>query len=298
MRKQFDFLGADQGHLSQEEIQHIRATVVESIHHRLIARKIYPMSPDTPDPGAFFYRYYTETDPSQALIDLQGVAQADDIPIKDHHDVPLPVIYKTFLLQWRDILASRRLGPSLLDDSIRTAAWQVADVEDRLLLSGECTTWTALGIEGLATRTGRTSLAATGNWPGNAVADINVARAHLQAHGFVGIPPVMIGPPAMVKCLDQFMTNTSVTYRTALLANGLVSAIHESANVFSTTCTQDIMLLVVPEKDNFYMVESMAPTTLLWRDKMDNVYGTVKEIVAPIIPRPDAIYEITGITCT
>lgn len=210
----------------------------------------------------------------------------------------MPVIYKTFLIQWRDILASRRLGPSLLDDAVRTAAWEVADAEDRLLLSGECPTWLALGMQGLSTITGHPSATATGNWPGNAVADINTARANLQAAGYVGIPPILIGPPAMVKCLDQFMTNTAVTYRQALLDNELVSAVYESANLYDANCDQDIILLVVPQKDNFYMVESMAPTTLLWRDKMDNVYGTVREIVAPVIPRPASIYEIFDITCT
>jgi len=295
MRKSLDFFGQDQAILTQEEVKHVRETVVEAIHHKLIGRDYFPVVENS-HPGAKFYIYYTETDPSAAIIDMDGVAQADDTPLKTENEVKLPVIYKTALIPWRDVESSSRVGPSLLDDCARTLGWQVADAEDQLLLTGDTPAWPALGIEGLATRTGALT-GVGGAWPANAMANINTGRAALQAAGFTEEEPVMIGQPAMVKCLDTFVGTTAVTYRQALLDNGLVSEIRESPNLFSATDGVDSVLLVIPGEDNFYMVESLPLTVKLWYDKMGSVHMTVREIVAPIIPRPTSIYQITGLTC-
>lgn len=284
----------DVGILTEEEILYVENKVLETFRYQLVARKLFPVI-NAPD--SKFYRFYDESDPSEAVIDMDGKAQSDDFPEKTAHDIKRPVIHKEFLLNWRDIDISRRQGPSILDDSIRTATRMVAEVEDRLLLSGECATWSALGIEGLATATGRNTDAADGNWPANAVADVNDARALLQADGFVGIEPVLIGPPALIKCLDGAIANTGITYRTFLLDNNLVSAIIESNNVYAADCGQDSVLLVVPGEGNFWAVQGVPLTTRLWEDKMGNVHGTIRETITPIIGRPEAIAEITTVVC-
>jgi len=173
----------------------------------------------------------------------------------------------------------------------------VAESEDRLLISGEYTGWAALGIEGLFGATGRTNNASAGNWPANAVTDVNVARAALQASGFVGLEPVLIGPPALVKCLDGLIANTGITYRQALLGNGLLSGIIESSNAFAQDGGVDSVVLVIPGQGNFYAVQDLPLTTRLWEDKTGNVYGTIRETITPIIARPAAIAEINTVVC-
>ena len=58
MRKTLDFFGQDQAILTQEEVKHVRETVVEAIHHKLIGRDYFPVV-ENPHPGAKFYVYYT-----------------------------------------------------------------------------------------------------------------------------------------------------------------------------------------------------------------------------------------------
>ncbi len=284
----------DVGILTEEEILYIENQVVEQVRYQVQARKIFPVRNIA---DAKFGRYYTETDPSEAGIDMDGKAQSDDFPEKTAHDIKLPVIHKEFLLNWRDIDISRRQGPSILDDSIRTATRMVAEAEDRLLISGECTTWGALGIEGLFTATGRFSQAASGAWPANAVHDINDARAHLQSHGFVGIEPIMIAPPALVKCLDGYIANTAVTYRQSILNNNLLSGIIESPNAYAADCGVDSAIFVIPGMGNFWAWQGVALETVLWSDKVRNIYGSVRETITPAIGRPEAIAEISAITC-
>ena len=288
---------SDQGLLTEEEMQYIENKVVETFRYVLVARKLFPIQVIGRDGGEQLYRYYTETDPSEAVIDMTGKGQSDDHPLKSHHDVNIPVIHKEFFINWRDLASSRTKGPGLLDDCIRTATRKVAEAEDRLLLSGECTTWAALGILGLFTATGHHSAAQTGNWPANALADINIGRANLQAHGFVGIEPVLIGQPALVKCLDGAIANTGLTWRQFLLNNNIVSAIIESSNAYAADCGEDSVILVIPGEGNFYAVQSMPLNVNIWYDKSNNVYGTVRETITPIVTRPASVYEITDIVC-
>ena len=287
----------DQGILTEEEMIFIDETVLETFRYQLQARNIFPIRQIAQNGGAQVYRYYDETDPSAAQISMTGKAQTDDHPEKEPHDINIPVIHKEFFLNWREIASSRRVGPGLIEDCVRTATRVVAEAEDRLLISGECPAWAALGLEGLFTATGRTNNASTGNWPANAVADINVARAALQAAGFVGLQPVLIGPPALVKCLDGLIANTAKTYKTALLENNLVSGIIETPNAYAADCGVDSVVLVVPGEGNFWAVQDLPLEVHLWYDKQQNVYGTIRETIAPVVGRPLSIAEINTITC-
>jgi uncharacterized linocin/CFP29 family protein len=282
--------------LTEEEILFIRNKVVTTFQEQLIARQIFPIE-QTPDHK--FYRFYDQDEPSEAVISMEGKAQSDDFPDLDAHDLKWPVIHKEFLLQWRDLDISSR-GTKLLERTIAAHTREVAEAEDRLLLSGECTgvpPWNAMGIEGLFTATGRSTVASIGNWPANAIADINAGRAALQALGFVAVEPVLIGPPALIKCLDGLIANTGITYRTALLENNLISAAMESANAFAADCGVDSVILVVPGQDNFWAAQGVPLTTRLWEDKTGNVHGTIRETIVPVIGRPTSIYEIEVITC-
>lgn len=282
--------------LTEEEVLYVRNKVVTAFQEQLVARKIFPVENVN---DAYFYRFYDEEEPSAALITHSGKPQSDDFPDLEKHDLTFPVIHKEALLNWRDVQISQQGGGSkLLDRTIRNAARMVAEAEDRLLISGECLPgWPAMGIQGLFTATGRTSVAASGNWPGNAIVDINAGRAALQALGYVAVEPILLGPPAMIKCLDAQIANTGLTYRSFLLENGLISAAMESANAFAADCGADSVVLVVPGEDNFWAAQGMGLQTRIWYDKTGNVYLTVRETIVPVIGRPTSIYEINTITC-
>jgi len=243
------------------------------------------------------YKYYEELDMGPASISRYGTSQSDDRTLYYYNEVPIPIIDKTFFIQRRDILASRHQGPSLLEQYPRNAARQIAEEEDKLLLTGEYTGWAAMGINGLLTAAG-TSAPASGAWPANAIADINTARIALENLGFIGTEGILIGRPATMKCLDRQLTNTDTTYRKFLENNDLVRATYETRNLFAADGGADSVLLVIPGKENFYMVEALAPEVLFWYDKMRNCYGVVREAVVPVIARAEAIYEINTVTCS
>ena len=282
--------------LTEEEILHVRNKVVTTFQEAMIARKIFPIENSD---DAYFYRFYDEEEVSEALITHTGKPQSDDFPDLENHDIKWPVIHKEALLNWRDVRMSQQgMGSKLLDRTIRNLTTAVARAEDRLLISGECLPgWPALGIQGLFTAGGKSTVASVGNWPANADTDINAGRAALQTLGYVGVEPILIGPPAMIKCLDRQIANTGLTWRSYFLENNLISAAMESANAYAADCGQDSVLLVVPGDDNFWAAQGIPLSTRVWEDKTGNVYLTVRETIVPVIGRPTSIYEISDIVC-
>ena len=65
------------------------------------------------------------------------------------------------------------------------------------------------------------------NWPQDAFSSVNIGRATLQCRGFVGVEPMLVGTPNVIRTLDSIIANTQTTYRQALLRNGLVCDIQE-----------------------------------------------------------------------
>jgi len=290
-------VGRDEGILLREEMEYVDRVIIETIKPALIARQIFPLTKVSDDGGVMWVTTPEEVDMSDASLTLHGAAQADDVSLYWTHEHVVPVIQKNFKIQWRDLAASRRLGQDLYTQQVRQAARKVQELEERLLLTGEYTGFPAMGINGLLTSAG-TSAAASGNWPANAIADINTARSQLQADGFVGMPFDLIAPPAMVKCLDAQLPQTEITYRMFLLKNRLVNRIFESAYLFAANGGQDSALLIQTSRDNFDLVQAMPPRVGRWEYKDGNIYGYLRECITPRIKREESIYEITDLVCS
>jgi len=290
-------VGRDEGMLLRAEMEHVDKTIIETIKPALIARQLFSVYKVSDDGGVFTVTTPEEVDMSEATITRHGVAQADDTSLYWTHELDIPVIAKTFKIQWRDLASSRRLGNDLWLQQVRQSARKIQEVEEQLLLTGEYDGWPALGINGLLQSAG-TSAAASGNWPANAIADINTARSNLQASGFVGMPFDLIAPPDMVKCLDAQLPQTEITYKKFLTKNGLVNRIFESAYLYAGDGGQDSALLVQASRDNFDLVQAMPPKVGRWEYKDGNIYGYLRECIVPRIKREESIYEITDLNCS
>ena len=178
-------VGSDTAQLTDEELRYIQDRVVETVQPMLVGRRLFPVF-TLPHCGFITVRGYRRTDMSQARISLYGQGKNKDRSIKTAYDVTVPVIHKEFQISWRDLEATRNQGLPLDTQELENAARQVAEEEDKLLLSGEYTGWRALGIEGLATATNRNTEASAGAWPANSLTDCSDAIAELEADGHQG----------------------------------------------------------------------------------------------------------------
>ena len=285
----------DTGILTEEELVYIENKAVETFRYELKARKLFNVRQLAQDGGVREYRYYVETDPSESVLDMNGTAAVEDLPEKTRKTVKMPVNHKEAFIGWRDLAASRREGMSLLDDAIRTATRCLAETADRLLISGETTGWNALGIEGLFTATGRTTVAASGNWPANFIADINTGQGALNGLGFEGVEPILIAPPAVITALNGAVANTEITYKKFAINNDILADVMGTSSAYAADGGVDSALLIVPGSESFYAVQDLPLEVINWKDRMNNVYLSIRETIAPVIARPTAVYEISDI---
>jgi len=289
-------VGRDIGNLTDEELRYVFNVIIGAAWAELHAREIFEVDP-IPSVGFRTIRKYTETDMGQALISMEGEAVSlDRTQLTAGTDTKLPVISKDFVINWRDIEAHRDLGESLELREGKNAARQVAEEENKLCLTGEYLGWPALGIEGLASATGRNT-AAGGAWPTNAVANINAAIAELETDGFTKGPYVLIGRVAQIRKLDGQVSSTGLTWRKFLLENGILNAIYADDSLYTAaTGATTSAIVCVPGKENFALAVaqdiSMKTTPLPNMNILTRVY----EVVTPHIKRPTSICELTGLS--
>lgn len=290
-------VGLETGQLTDEEIRYIDEAVVQTVYPLLVGRQLFPVS-KLPDAGFTTVRFFRETDMGQATISMTGETAVRDRLELAADNLNIPVISKDFKIHWRDVIAARRRGEPLDVAHVRNASRQVAEEEDKLLLSGEYSGWKALGIKSFtSTITGKNTEASAGAWPANSVTDVKDAIEEEFTDGYYGPYALILTPAQYVGLLVKYTSERSYL---AFIENDILpkgSKILVSPNVFAEDDgVQDSALLVQPGADNFDLVIGQDITTYMVQDEDMNSLGKVYEVLAPRIKRPASICEITTIT--
>lgn len=288
------YVGRDTAQLTDEERIYIDNKVSEAVRPKLIGRQLFPIK-DVP-PGDVTVRGYKQTDMGAATISLHGQTMGRDRSIRTKYDITVPVLHKEFIIWWRDLLASRDSGSMIDTVDAESAGYKVGVEEDKLLLTGEYTNWSAYGAEGLATASGRNTKASAGAWPANCITDLSAAIAELEADGHQGDYALVLNSTFYGK-LRALITNTAVMWLTAIQDAELFKAgILVSDNLKTSAGAATNALVVEPLEQNFEMARGQDLRTRAFEDEDMNLKCKVFEIVAPRIKRPTSICEITGLT--
>jgi uncharacterized linocin/CFP29 family protein len=275
----------DTGRLTNEEILYIDDRVVETVKPLLVGRRLFPVF-TLPNAGFMTVRGYKRTDMSAARISLHGQPGSEDRTEKTAFDITVPVIDKEFDILWRELDASRANGMPLDLQDAENAARKVAEDEDKLLISGEYTGFRALGVEGLATATGRNTKASAGAWPANSLTDLSAAIGELEADGH-------IGPFAAI--LRALVSNTAVKW-IEVVRDLFAAGIYVSDSLYTSAGLTTTGLIVEPSQENFELVVGKDLEVRKQEDVHGNMHCVVREVVAPRIKRPTSICELTGLT--
>jgi uncharacterized linocin/CFP29 family protein len=286
-------VGMDTGRLTDEEIIYIDNRVVETVRPLIVGRRLFPVF-TLPNAGFLTVRGYKESDMSAAKISLYGQPGSKDRTEKEAFNVTVPVIEKEFEILWRDVEASRGSGMPIETRDAENAARQVAEDEDKLLITGEYTGWKALGVEGLATATGRNTTAG-GDWSANAFTYVNNAINELEADGHYGPYALILKPSWWRQIAGAFVTNTAVTIAEKV-AELCQAGVYRTDSLLSSAGGVNNALVVEPKQDNFELVVGRDLEVRKTEDNRGNIDGIVREVLAPRIKRPTAICEITSLT--
>jgi len=285
-------VGRETGELTDEELRYIDNRIVQAVRPTLVGRRLFPVA-TLPHAGITSVRGYKESDMGQATIDMQGITKVRDRVELESFDIKVPVIHKEYKLYWRDVIASRNGGLPIETINAENAARQCAEEEDKLLLSGEHTDWPALGLESLATATGRNTTSG-GDWSANAITYVSNAIAELEADGHRG-PYALALRSSWLGQLRTLISGTGIFYLEKV-AELVKAGIFVSDSLYASDGGVDSALVVEPGQENFEMAIGQDMTTFNQQDEDMNILGKVYEVVAPRIKRPTSICEITGLT--
>lgn len=184
------FLGHEENPLRPDEWTRLTETVIEVARRSLVCRRFIDLYGPL-GAGVQTVAYDEFRGISPGAVDIVG--EEDTAPVfSDRRQFKtIPIIYKDFLLHWRDIEAARAHNMPLDVSAAAGAAAFCAQREDHLVLFGD----EKLGHEGLMNVEGRSQLE-LGDWSkaGSAYTNVVEATERLIANGHYGPYAVVVSP--------------------------------------------------------------------------------------------------------
>lgn len=163
--------------LSPEQLEFLQQEIVKEARRTLVGRRMIGIYGPL---GAGLETVSVEQYGPDEDAEIDFMGRTDPKPVTGANEIFLrvPILYKDFVLHWRDVAFAKKLGAPLDASRATRAAHAVADREDTLVFNGDA----RLGIEGLLNAKGRTTVARS-DWGtyGNAYRDVVKATEALLA---------------------------------------------------------------------------------------------------------------------
>lgn len=184
------FLGHEENPLRPDEWTRLTETVVEVARRSLVCRRFIDLYGPL-GAGVQTVPYDEFRGADGGAVDLVGEADTTPVFSDRRQFKTIPLVYKDFLLHWRDIEGARAGNMPLDVSAAAGAAAFCAQKEDHLILFGD----EKLGQEGLMNVEGRSTLELR-DWTqaGNAYTNIVEATEKLLNNGHYGPYAVVVSP--------------------------------------------------------------------------------------------------------
>jgi uncharacterized linocin/CFP29 family protein len=200
-----DFLGHAENPLREEEWARLNETVIQVARRSLVGRHILDLyGPLGAGVQSIPHDEYTGV--SLGAVDIVGEQETATVFADTRKFKTIPILYKDFLLHWRDIEAARSHNMPLDVSAAAGAAALCAQQEDELIFYGD----PKLGHEGLMNAADRLSVG-LGDWKeaGAGYASIVAATRTLNEHGHYG-PYAVVLSPKLYSMLHRIYEKTGV----------------------------------------------------------------------------------------
>jgi len=264
--------------ITAEEWDAIDRTVVAMAKSQLVGRRfINVFGPLGAGVQSYHQDVFAGTD--SATISMMGNEDIHPVHAETRKFVTFPIIFKDFMIFWRDIETSRSFGLPLDTSSAAGAAIFVARAEDSLILNGD----DQLGIEGLMNAKWRNTVPLL-DWsvPGQAFQNVVNATRKLIADGYFG-PFAMVVSPGMFAMMQRVYDNTGV-----LEINQVRELV--TAGVFQSPVLSDsdaVIVSVGPQNLDIAIAQDFI-TAYLGPEHMNHPFRVLESLVLRI-KRPESI---------
>jgi uncharacterized linocin/CFP29 family protein len=207
-----DFLSHNEAPISDAQWDAVDRTIVEVARRQLVGRRFLPIYGPL-GAGTQFVTLDKFESPTTTRADASVDALGEDatnspVASTSRMNVQMPLIYKDFILYWRDIESSRKFGHPLDLSPAAVAASICAQAEDDMIFHGVKDEGTGQSLPGLLNVEGRQQLKA-GQWAseGGIFQDVLKATSVLNSQGFFA-PYAMVVPPTVYSQLHRYVLNS------------------------------------------------------------------------------------------
>jgi len=278
-----DFLGHAENPLREEEWARLNETVIQVARRSLVGRHILDLyGPLGAGVQSIPHDEYTGVTPG--AVDIVGEQQTATVFTDARKFKTIPIIYKDFLLHWRDIEAARSHNMPLDVSAAAGAAALCAQQEDELIFYGE----PKLGHEGLMNATGRLSVA-LGDWkePGAGYASIVAATRELNERGHYG-PYAVVLSPRLYSMLHRIYEKTGV------LEIETIRQLASDGVLQSNRLRGDSGVVISTGRENMDLAVAMdMVTAYLGASNMNHPFRVLESLILRI-KHPDSICTLEG----
>jgi uncharacterized linocin/CFP29 family protein len=200
-----DFLGHAENPLREDEWARLNETVIQVARRSLVGRRLLDIyGPLGAGVQTVPHDEYTGVSPG--AVDIVGEQETASVFTDARKFKTIPIIYKDFLLHWRDIEAARLHNMPLDVSAAAGAAALCAQQEDELIFYGD----PKLGHEGLMNATGRLTVP-LGDWTISGAGYLAIVEAtrKLNESGHYG-PYAVVLSPRLFSQLHRIFEKTGV----------------------------------------------------------------------------------------
>ncbi|WP_254901231.1 family 1 encapsulin nanocompartment shell protein [Tuberibacillus sp. Marseille-P3662] len=264
--------------LTQQQWNHLQDTVIETARDHIVADRFLDIyGPIGIGSQSISNPVYLEPEP--ASISMHG----DELDVAKPNDTQMlviPILYKDFVIHWRDIEHAKETDKPLDFSAAASAASDVALKEDDLIFNGEG----SLNIPGLMNVDGRETVRCS-NWSrggGRAFNDIVAARNRLIKSGYTG-------PFALVLSADAYTQLHQVHGHSNVLEIEHVRNLFEDGIYQSSQVRNGCGVVVATGEQNVDIVIAQDVSVYFLNNDNLNRYYRVMECLVPRIKRPSAI---------
>ncbi|MCI0569691.1 MAG: bacteriocin family protein [Myxococcaceae bacterium] len=282
-----DFLGHAENPLREEEWARLNETVIQVARRTLVARRILDLYGPL---GAGVQSVPDDeyTGVSEGAVDIVGERDTAAVFTDVRRFKTIPIVYKDFLLHWRDIETARIHNMPLDVSAAAGAAALCAQMEDELVFYGA----PKLGHEGLMNATGRNTVP-LGDWSasGGGYNAMVEATRKLNEAGHYG-PYAVILSPRLYSLLHRIFEKTGV------LEIETIRQLASDGVYQSNRLRGDSGVVVSTGRENMDLAVGVdMVTAYLGATKMNHPFR-VLETVMLRIKHPDSICTLEGGSAT
>jgi uncharacterized linocin/CFP29 family protein len=278
-----DFLSHNEAPISDAQWDAIDKTVIDVAQRQLVGRRFLNIL----GPLGAGVQWITQ-DRLEGVgvghIDTLGETTYQTVETSQRSHLPIPLIYKDFVLYWRDVETSKHFGTPLDLSAAAGAASECARAEDEMIFHGV----KSLNIPGLLTVEGRQTLPQT-NWDetGGIFNDVIKATEQLARTGFYA-PYAMVVPPHWYSRLHRTINShgmLEIEHIRQIITNGVF---------FSSVLPENQLMIVSTGVQNFDLaVAQDFKTAYLGAQNMNHPFRVLASLVLRI-KRPGAICVLTA----